>query len=234
MGLSLVVGIYPELARNDPGNQEFYRDQFKRVNQALHHARIPEHHEPAEAEGAPWSCDLQGFETLHYLRRLAAYICLREEVPPPGDEDCAIDPINEQWCLWATNHQPKGLMAQLLGDRVDEPIPYEHLMVHSDANGFYLPKQFHRVVIAPEQYGVLGEGLIGSAYSLREDCKRIAAAIDLPLDLDPDADEVQEAFEKQGKIPGAWRPYGRESFACLQLHRAASVSIATGCAIVLT
>lgn len=232
MGPSLVVGIYPELSRNDPGNLEYYREQFKLVNEALHHAHIAEHREPDKAEGAPWSCDMRDFKTLHYLRRFAAYLALKDEIPLPGDDDAAVDPITEEWCMWATNQQP-GLIAGLLGDRVEAPIAFEHLMVHSDASGFYLPQPFHRVVIAPEHLGIVGQGLIGSAYSLRDDCKRIAAAIDLPLDLDPESDEVSEAFEKQGKLNGTWQRYGRESFACLQLHRAASIAIASGCAIVL-
>lgn len=230
-GLSIVVGIYPELQKNDPGNIEYYKDQFKRVNNALHHAHLPPHQEPEKAED-PWVFDMLGFKTLHYLRRVAAYLCLRDDLPPPGDDDCIVDPINEQWCMWATNQQPHNLVAQVLGDRVEAPIPYEHLIVHSDAGGFYVPQQFHRVVIADEKFGVTGEGLIGSTYSLRDDCARIANAINLPLDLDPDSDEVLEAGEKQGRISGTWQPYGRESYACLQLHRAASLSIETGCALV--
>ena len=113
MGLSIVVGILPELKRNDPDDLPLFHDQFKRINAALHHAHIPEHHEPEEADGVPWVFDMQGFKSLHYLRRLAAYICLRDDLPSPGDEDSATDPINEKWCMWATkesvSHEKKFL-----------------------------------------------------------------------------------------------------------------------------
>lgn len=234
MGLSIVVGILPELKKNDPADLDYFHDQFRRVNQALHHAHVAEHKEPEEADGVPWIFDMKGFKTLHYLRRLAAYLCLRDTLPSPGDEDCSTDPINEQWCMWATGHQPKTFMAQLLGNRTEETLPYEHLMVHHDGNGFYLPQHMKRVVIAPESYGVMGENIIGSAYSLMDDCQRIAEAIDLPLDVDPESEEVQEACEKQGKVTGSWQQFGIESYACLQLNLAASTSIASGCAMVFT
>jgi len=238
MGLSIVVGILPELKQNDPGDLELFHDQFRRINGALHHMHIAEHHEPEEADGVPWIFDMRGFHTLHYLRRLAAYICLRDSLPSPGDEDSSTDPINEGWCMWATresvSHEKK-FLEKLAGDKAEAPIPYEHLMVHSDANGFYLPQHFHRVVISPEGSGILGEGLIGSAYSLKDDLERIAKAINLPLDdVEPDSDEVQEAFEKQGKVSGTWHPYGVESYACLQMYEAVTTSIATGCAMVFT
>ncbi len=105
-------------------------------------------------------------------------------------------------------------------------------MVHSDSQGFYLPQPMRRALIAPEGFDVAGNGIIGSSVSVIDDCVQLAKRLDLPIDLDPSSSEVQEAFTEQGKAESGWQRYGRESFACLSLHRAASASVQTGCALV--
>jgi hypothetical protein len=66
---------------------------------------------------------------------------------------------------------------------------------------------------------------------LLAECLRLADALHLDPDLDPDSDEVAVALEGEVRDPVGWQRYGTESFVCLKLIRAARESIATGAAI---
>lgn len=45
--------------------------------------------------------------------------------------------------------------------------------------------------------------------------------MELPLDLDPEDEQVYEAAESQGTGTTTWQRYGRESYSCLRLYHAA-------------
>jgi hypothetical protein len=69
---------------------------------------------------------------------------------------------------------------------------------------------------------------------LRDETRRLAAFFELPLDLDPESEQVYETADSQGTGPTTWQRYGRESYSCLRLYHAASHSITTGAALVFT
>lgn len=231
MGLSLIVGIVPQMRATDEERAEYYIGQFTKINHALRAAKAPEHSEPPQPPaGVPATWDMGNYSTLHYLRRTAAYICLRNALPKPGNDEAASDTVNEQWRMWATTHQPKGLVATLFGER--SPVPFEHLMSHSDADGFYLPIKLARVVVASAQLDIAGGGLIGSSIALRDECVKVAGSLGLPLDTDPQSEEVQSAVAHQGEAESGWQRWGCESFACLSVYQAADASVKSGCALV--
>lgn len=67
---------------------------------------------------------------------------------------------------------------------------------------------------------------------LKGDCEALAGVLELPLDLDPESEEVSRAMESQGEGARTWQRDGIESFTCLQLYAAANHSITTGAALV--
>jgi hypothetical protein len=77
---------------------------------------------------------------------------------------------------------------------------------------------------------VLG-GYLGSSQRLLEECLRVAEALDLPIDLDPDSAEVQAAVDGEIEDPVGWQRHAIASYTCLQLIGAAWHSLKTGAAI---
>lgn len=110
----------------------------------------------------------------------------------------------------------------------DPPGPFDHLIHHFGCEGYYVPVDFDRVIVDERAPG----GYLGSSVRLLEEARRIAQALGLPDDLDPDSEEVLAAAD--GGVPATegWQRHGVESYGCLQLLRAAKFSISTGSAIV--
>jgi hypothetical protein len=215
MGLSLEVGILADLNENDEEGAEQFREEFATLNRFLQLQGLPPHVEPESCD--VWSAGMWGYSGLHHLRRVAAHIDLRGRLPEPGDVNSAKDSTLEEY-FRLTERGPRS---------------FDHLIVHSDAEGYYLPRDFKTVLILPEEYPIAG-GMVGSSVRLQQECERLAQALSLPLETDPESDEVVEAAEAQGKGGGTWQRYGVESYTCLQLRLAAVNSIRSGAAVVFT
>ena len=109
----------------------------------------------------------------------------------------------------------------------DPAGPFDHLIYHSDCEGYYVPADFLRVIVDEKAVG----GYLGSSVRLLTETRRIAAALGLPEDLDPDSAEVLDACEAEIRASSGWQRYGLESHGCLRLIHAARHSIETGAAI---
>jgi hypothetical protein len=231
MGLGLEVGYLADLVANGVEGTEHFRESMATLNAYLESVGLPLHQEPDKC--AVFSCDMFGYSGLHYLRRIAAYRDMRGVIPPPGGqhEDVANDPVVEEY-YQLTGHPPKrpGLLAKLFG-KVPRVGTFNHLMLHSDAEGYYLPQDFFFVLFPPKQLKIAG-GSIGSSIRLRVECMRLAALLELPLDLDPESDELSQALELQGQGEAQWQRYGIESYVCLNLYLACEHSLRSGAAIV--
>jgi len=214
MGLSLEVGYLADLLKNDEEGAKWFQGNIQRLNTFLTSMNLPPHTEPERCD--IFSCDMYGYSGLHYLRRIAAHLDLNSVLPPPGEDDPTEDPAIEQYS------------SSLLGQG---ELTFDHLMLHSDAEGYYLPQDFGSVLFPPEALNIPG-GMVGSSNRLREECKRLATALGLPLDLDPESEIVWEAPESQGEGETQWQRYGIESFICLRLFHACEHSIKNGAAIV--
>jgi hypothetical protein len=224
MGLSLEVGLLADLSEHDPESSERFREKLSKLNRLLKHASLSPHVEP---ETCPvFSVDMIGYAGLHYVRRLAAHLELRGELPDPGDDDAGNDPI----LLKHYKHfeSPRGSVFSRILGRKSPTRRFDHLINHSDAEGFYVPQDFADVLVAPPELEIAG-GLVGSSYRLLEETRKIAEAIELPIETDPESDAVYEAIESQGAGEVTWQRYAMESYHCLQLHRAAEQSIEHGC-----
>ena len=201
MGLSIQVGGFEE------------QDMYESLSAALVEAGLPPHKEPVISdESAIFSCQMWGYSGLHYLRRVAAYLGTECEVPGPGDQNSGDDPVLEEF--------------------YDLLAPgFEHLLMHSDAEGFYSPLDFEDVIFPSEELRVPGE-MIGSSVRLLHECRRLAEWLELPVDLDPESDEVWAAADSPQPGGPKWKQYGVESFTCIRLIKAAEASINSGAALV--
>jgi hypothetical protein len=225
MGLNLCVGYLADLALHDEEAVVEVRDDFERLNQFLRGQGLPPHHEPETVK--TFSCDMYGYSGLHYLRRIAAHLAAGRPLPAPGDSDASKDPLLA--ARYAEEPGGRSIFHRLFGRKRNS---FEHLIQHSDAEGYYLPQDFPDVLVAdPDQWKIPG-ALIGSSPRLLAECEALAGVLELPLHLNPDAEEVGLAPESQGKSEIKWKRYGVESFTCLRLHAAAKHSIATGAAVV--
>lgn len=227
MGLNLSVGYLADLTENDEEGAEAFREDLGRLNKFLAKAGLAAHREPEQCEG--FSCDMYGYSGLHYLRRIAAHLDLRGELPIPGGKDASKDPVMDEYYQLATNEKP-GFLSRIFGPKA-RPRTFDHLLLHSDAEGYYLPQDFSSVLFPLESDRIPG-GMIGSSQRLLNECKRLADTLQLPLDIDPESEKVWEATDSQGEGETVWERYGVESFTCLRLIAAAEHSIRTGAAIV--
>jgi hypothetical protein len=220
MGLNLEVGIIADLLVNDEEGAEHFSDEFAVLSRYLTSIHLQPHVDPTDVE--VWSSDMYGYSGLHYLRRFAAHIHYTQKLPAPGDENASKDALLTRYCTDFDHSDPRKAFGS-----------FDHLLIHSDAEGYYIPQDFERVLIPGDSYPVAG-GMVGSSQKLRDETRRLAALLDLPLDLDPEDEQVYEAAESQGTGSTTWKRYGRESYSCLRLYHAASHSITTGAAVVFT
>jgi hypothetical protein len=228
VGLAITVGILIDL-EDDPEGADHFHESFEEVNRALRKAGLEEHHEPEAADWVPVSLEMYGYSGLHYLRRVAAHLWADHALPPPGTED-TVDDDPELKKYYATDGGLRtGLLGRFRGEGAREGAPrFDHLIVHSDAEGFYIPQQFGEVIRAGD---VVGE-YVGSSHSLRDELIVLTEALGLPPGLDPESDDLWDASESQGEGDERWQQYGVESFTCVRLLHAANASIEHGAAIV--
>jgi hypothetical protein len=209
MGLNMIVGVNADV---DDGDAEMLRNDFTVIGELLLSEGAGRWNEPAATETSEF--EMWGYSGLHRVRRLAVHLAVDGRLPAPLAEGqrATDDALLKQ----AYAVLPSG-----------RPGPFDHLVHHSDCEGYYVPVAFERVIVDEKVSG----GYLGSSVRLLAETRRIAQAIGLPEDLDPDSEEVFEATD--GEVPAAegWQRYGVEAYVCLQLLRAAELSVETGSAI---
>jgi hypothetical protein len=227
MGLSIEVGYLADMLDNDEEGATWFRDNLAQLNLHLRASGLAPHQEP---ETCPvFSADMFGYSGLHYLRRAAAHLSLRGSLPPPGGKDASDDPVLAEY--YDQVDQPRGGLLGRVFSRQPLKRKFEHLILHSDAEGYYVPQDFPEVLFPPEELKIPG-GMVGSSQRLLQEMTVLAEALQLPPGLDPEADEVWQAADSQGTGEAQWQRYGVESYVCLRLLRAAQHSIANSALIV--
>jgi hypothetical protein len=231
MGLTLVVGALADLLEEDSEAAARLESQFDAVNKALVAAGLSPYTEPRSlAPERRWSGDMYGYSGVHYLRRIAAYVASNRSLPRPGDDGASDDPVLDAYFAVAEGRAPS-LFGRMLG-RPKPSRAFDHLILHSDAEGYYLPIEFREVVFPDPGLDVDG-AMIGSSPMLLRECERLATVLGIPPNIVPESDELVEAAESQGRGEGYLR-YGQEVFACVQLREAARRSVEAGAAIVFS
>ena len=228
MGLSLSVGMLSDLKEHDTEGLEFFREYFKEANKVLAANGLPAHVEPHDC--AVWNADMYGYSGLHYLRRLAAYVDSGSDMPAPGTNDSSKDERLQGYFDDVEGKRP-GIFKSLFSKPFRYGRNFDHLIVHSDAEGFYLPQDFPDVLFATNGEDVPG-GMIGSTPRLLRECEQLAKVLGIPPDLDTQSEALWEASDSQGEGDELWQRYGVESFSCVVLMEACRCSISSGAAVV--
>src|SRR5262245_10800290 len=104
MGLAVEVGYLADMLANDEEGADSFREDLTRLNDFLASVNLPQHREPEECEVS--SFDMYGYSGIHYLRRVAAYLDLRGNLPPPGGENASKDEVMEEYFRLAGQREP--------------------------------------------------------------------------------------------------------------------------------
>jgi hypothetical protein len=110
---------------------------------------------------------------------------------------------------------------------------FDHLIVHRDAEGYYLPFDFDEVLFPPGTLEIPG-GMIGSASRLLAEIERLAQVLAIPVDTTADSEKLWQVADEPLPEGDLWQRYGRESFGCVMLREACRKAIAAGAALVFT
>jgi len=235
MGLGLEVGILADLKDADEEGYAAYVDAFEKLTIVLRSAGLEEHVEPDDMDDI-FFCDMLSTSGIHYLRRIAAHLALGRPTPAPGNRETYRNAaLNQEYY-----------------DSFDagKDMKYQHLMVHSDAEGFYVPIDFKRVITTPSLR--LSGGWVGSTQRVQAECAELAGQHSMPLDMDYESRELSRAVDAQLHPPSrpprrlwpwkrgntehsgdlTWKRYAVETYICLRLLAACEVSLRTKAAIV--
>ena len=226
MGLALEVGVLADLIENDKEGADWFREDMERLNPFLESNGLQAHIEPEQCE--VWSCDMFGYSGLHYLRRIAAHLDIRGTLPHPGDENASADPALTEY-FDSVGSATRGVLSRLLGRR-NVTRSYDHLILHCDAEGYYIPQDFADVLFPPEELQIPG-GMVGSVQRLRDECHRLSRELELPTDLFLESEELWNAVESQGTGSERWERYGIESYTCIALLKACEHAL-DNCAVI--
>lgn len=199
MGLNLCVG-------------ELDEDALRELNDWLEGAGLPPHREPAEVE--PWSCDLPGYGALHTLRRVAAHLQYEKRLPArPGDEDAASDPLlGRYYAARAEDGRAIGLR-----QRAGHNRRFDHLIFHSDCEGYYLPRNFETVLQSDDLVGLE----LGSLVQLQKELQILRAELRIP----------EGARDPESELS---REFGLERYVCVALLEGCRRALESGAALVFT
>jgi hypothetical protein len=210
VGLDVSVGVFTLFEEDDEYRSELVA-QFKAINDRLALNNLPLHMEP-QTPATNFTCQMWGYSGLHTLRRIAAHLQKADSVPPPLGKDDSEDPVMKAYY--------DNFESLTLG-----PKPtFEHLIGHSDAEGFYVPVDFEHVLFDEDGSKLWGD-MLGSTYRLREECKLIATRLEMPIGIDVESDELWEAAEAKSSPGPLWKQYGIETFCCLRLLKACEISL---------
>jgi hypothetical protein len=238
LGLNITVGTLAARREGDDDDTDYLVEQLELVNEALTDNGLPEFREPTNvASDKRCDFDMGPYSWLHHLRRLAAHLALRGELPEPGDETAAEDPVLERYFVLAKRHNtpepgflPRSTAGAKAAMETEPKLTFDHLILHSDAEGYYVPIPFPKVIY-PSKDDIAG-AMVGSSQALLEELRRVARALEIPADLGPESKALFAAVDNQGKGEKTWQRFAIESFTCVRLMRAAEASIATKSAIV--
>jgi len=235
MGLALEVGILADLKDADEEGYASYAEEFENLSNVLRSEGLGEHVEPDELDEI-FSCGMLSYTGIHYLRRIAVHLALGKATPAPGNRE---------------TYQNLALHEEYFERfNAGNDMKYQHLTVHSDAEGFYVPIDFNRVIATPTLR--LSGGWVGSTQRLQAECTQLAGLLRMPLDLHYQSRELSRAADAQlhphsqssrrlwpwstpetrrsGDL--TWKQYGVETYACLRLLAACEASLRTKAAIV--
>lgn len=233
MGLDIGVG-WPALWKRELEPDAFAEigESFVALNEVLTGAGLPPHDEPLDlADEDVFEAQMYGYEGLHRVRRLAAYWEIKQRLPTRHERarEASQDPVLEELYVAHDRHyrrpRPSGWLSKLVSRRFAKPR-FQHLLWHSDCEGFYVPQRFKDVILDPAdpQRDGLG-GMVGSSFELLRECQDLAKAIGLPADMDPEDEALWEAADSAEPDGRLWTHFGVEAYCLARLIKACKLSI---------
>jgi hypothetical protein len=217
MGLSVTIGI-PAIDLDDDDIRKRYESDFRLVNRLLKAAGVPSHRERMPASDW-WQAEM-GYGSLHFLRRFAAGIAVNGQPPVSLKKNARASTEPEIPAYREKRQSGEG------------EAKYDHLIFHSDAEGYYVPVDFPEVLNGNGAVPLTG-GWLGSTVRLRQECEDLAGHLGLPVTLDFDLDDDAEWKRLKKATKGAtWHGYPIEAFVCAVLLRASLLSVERRAAIV--
>lgn len=242
MGLDISVGA-PARWKRELEPEEFaeFIEGFVSLNEVLVGAGLPPHEEPFDlADEDGFEAQMYSYAGLHTVRRLAAYWALKGRLPTAGERagDAAEDPVLAALFQAQVRHHDRprstGLIARFISRPSAKP-KFQHLLWHSDCEGFYVPQSFADVILDPAQpqRPALG-GMVGSSVALLEECRELASLIELPADIDPVDEALWEAADSPSDGGARWTSFGVEAFCLSRLIKACELSIRHGAVVLFT
>jgi hypothetical protein len=217
-----------------------FRKLYDLLNEVLRSGGLPAHDEPLNyPQDELFEAQMWGYSGLHTVRRLAAFHALENRLPSqPGklveaSKDAVLEQLYQAHNAYFQRRPRRGLFA-LLATRPRKP-KFQHLLWHSDCEGFYVPQDFEDVLLddAQPQRAGLG-GMVGSSVRLLAECRELADLIGLPSDIDPEAEELWEAADTPVEGGPKWQTFGLESFCLARLIRGCELSLQHKAALVFT
>ncbi|AZL59002.1 hypothetical protein EI545_09225 [Tabrizicola piscis] len=239
MGLGLTVGLYADLDQNDPESADEAHQSFAAMAKAMANSGLVPHTEPKDC--VTWSADGYGYTGLHALREVAGLVW--RDLPIPMDHLLTgTDTPNAEALFSAAAaacapERRQGLFERLLGEkRTPRPPlpPFAHLVLHSDADGFYVPVDFVQPLIPlPAPRGTELLWPLGSVQRLSAELDVLGRALALPDPL-PDPDTLLETWLEgpaPGPITAPWQAQPIATHSLIILRQACDHSLRTGAAI---
>jgi hypothetical protein len=233
MGLNIVVGYLADQLQCDEEGAFWHHEVLGDLNSVLAEAGEAPHCEPAEIQGGSRSWESYGYSGLHHVRRLASWLAIRRQLPPPCPyEKATDDPVLEQFYRQHDEYLRFGRKKGILGFFQRKKPTFPHLMLHSDAEGFYLPRTLPEVIFdqhSPQRDGI--GSMVGSAVGLLTECRELAAALSIPPGIDPEGEEIYENVEVPPADGEPWQRLAIETFVVTRLIAACERSLETGAAV---
>ncbi|MFA6117725.1 MAG: hypothetical protein WC729_27300 [Sphingomonas sp.] len=236
MGLNIVVGYLAEQLEYDEEGASWHREVLGDLNLVLTEAGEPPHHEPEEIPGGSQSWESYGYSGLHHVRRLAAWLAINRRLPHPCSyEKATDDAVLARFYRLHDAHLRGGRENGVLNFLKRRNPPFSHLILHSDAEGFYLPRAVPDVIFdrhSPQRDGI--GGMVGSAKELLTECRELAHALSIPSGIDPEGEEIYKNVEAPPTDGEPWQRLSIETFVITRLIAACEKSLETGAAIVFS
>jgi hypothetical protein len=236
MGLTVVVGLYARNLAEGEDDKEILDEPFNQLNELLIENGMPSHSEPRSIPNDEYfEAGMWGYNGVHALRRLAAHLSIKGQLPRPAEYGAYSDDpvyvefnhIHEQYLESPLSKGFIGLFRKKMA-----PPPYQHLVMHSDAEGFYVPRSFDEVMVDWTQPQRPGLGMmVGSTEKLLEECEALAKSLNLPRDFDPESGEFLELLESPPATGEPWQILAVEAHTVANLASAARASIRLGAVI---
>jgi hypothetical protein len=239
MGLGITVGLLADLKRHDQDSVDEVRDQFSTLAKVMAATGLPPHREPEDGED--WDRDGYGYTGLHALREVAGLVWRGLPIPMDavieGEATPHADLLFDACAAACAPERRQSVFARLLGvQKPPEPAlpPFLHLMLHSDAEGYYVPVDFARPVIpVPAPPGTDALWPLGSVQRLAAELDALARALRLPDPL-PDQDDLLDTWA-EGPPPhppsAPWQAQPIAAYTLIILRQACARSLQTGAAI---